>query len=465
VLLDVFCYFLDDTPQHWTTLVHVCRKWRRIVFASHQALNLRLFCTYGTPVPKALDCWPAALPIIVEYGGSPGLDPPAPEDEYDIISALKRYARVRSIRLTVTSSLLEKIPTISDPFLELEELALLSQDNVQMTLPCTFRWGPRLRTLRLTRIAFPSLPLLISSCHGLVDLQLHEIPLAGYFSPEAFANALTGLTQLQSLSLHFFSHPLLNETDFPPQTGEHILLPALIRLRYLGTSEYLDSLVARIHAPHLGDIEIVFVNTPISDLSQLREFIGHIEMHKSHRRARITSSERTISISLIQPGASTSLKVHLFCERVTVQLDSMSRLCTYFASFLLHVEDLYIDVNQKLRWDDHLHTSEALDSFIGVKWFHVSGDSSIGIVRALDLPSRRCETVLPALHKLYICLPGPRPAPLMEAIASLMTSRQLSDHPIAVEYQQLRNEGELRGAGTIDPQYLHNMSTARSRLE
>jgi hypothetical protein len=69
-------------------LVHICRKWRRIVFfASQRALRLRLFCTHGTPVLTTLDWWPA-LPIVVEYGGSPTLDPPAPEDEDNIVVAL-----------------------------------------------------------------------------------------------------------------------------------------------------------------------------------------------------------------------------------------------------------------------------------------------------------------------------------------------------------------------------------------
>ena len=84
--------------------MHICRKWRRIVFASQRALQLRLLFTHGTPVLKTLDCWPT-LSIVVQYGGSPALDPPAPEDEDDIMAALKQSDRVRSISLTVTSSL------------------------------------------------------------------------------------------------------------------------------------------------------------------------------------------------------------------------------------------------------------------------------------------------------------------------------------------------------------------------
>ncbi|KAH9968522.1 hypothetical protein BGW80DRAFT_1337992, partial [Lactifluus volemus] len=37
-------------PWKWHRLVHVCRRWRHIIFDSPRSLDLQLFCTYGTPV-------------------------------------------------------------------------------------------------------------------------------------------------------------------------------------------------------------------------------------------------------------------------------------------------------------------------------------------------------------------------------------------------------------------------------
>ena len=68
VLLIIFCYYLDTSPRLWPRLAHICRRWRRVVFVFQRTLRLRLFCTYGTPVVKSLDCWPT-LPIVVWYGG------------------------------------------------------------------------------------------------------------------------------------------------------------------------------------------------------------------------------------------------------------------------------------------------------------------------------------------------------------------------------------------------------------
>jgi len=45
--------------------VHVCRKWRNIVFASPCRLDLRLFCDARTPVRETLDVWPL-LPIVTK---------------------------------------------------------------------------------------------------------------------------------------------------------------------------------------------------------------------------------------------------------------------------------------------------------------------------------------------------------------------------------------------------------------
>ena len=54
------------------------------------------------------------------------LNPPAPEDEENIMAALEQSDHVGSIRLSVTRTLLKHLSTISEPFPNLEELALQS---------------------------------------------------------------------------------------------------------------------------------------------------------------------------------------------------------------------------------------------------------------------------------------------------------------------------------------------------
>ena len=447
VLLRIFRYYLDASPRLWPSLVHICRQWRRIVFAFQRPLHLRLFCTYGIPVSKTLDYWPT-LPIVVNFGGPPALDPPAPEDEDNIVAALKQSCRVISISLTFTSSLLKKFSTVGRPFSKLEDLVIFSQDGTHLTLPSTFRWGLRLRSLHLTRIASPVLTRLLYSSKNLVDLRLHEVFNTWHISPTTLVDALSRMTQLQSLSLHFLS--TANHIVFPFPSGERITLPALTRLHLRGVDAYSEGLVARIGAPCLRDIEITFFDKHIFAVPKLREFIDRIEMLKSHRRADILSSERAIAITLTQPGVPTCLKLQVLCKTLRSQPFFMAQICGHFSAFFHRVEDLRISTERPSTVQHGGNRGQWLGiirRFRGTKWFHVAGDHSTNVVRALQLSDKQREPVLPALHKLYIREPEPRCVPLREAVLLFMHSCWLSGHFRAVEYERLPND-RLRGAGT-----------------
>ncbi|KAH9171656.1 hypothetical protein EDB89DRAFT_1080950 [Lactarius sanguifluus] len=289
------------------------------------------------------------------------------------MAVLKPSGRVSSINLTATKSLLKRLSSIKRPFSELEDLVLLSRDGVLLTLPNAFRWGPRLRCLHSTRIAVPGLLQLLCSSTNLVDLRPHEVIDYCQFPPEALAIALSEMAQLRSLSLHF-----LSTADYPvllTHSWGRAVLPVLSRLNFRGLSEYLECLVARINAPRLGDIELTFLNLnqDIVGFSKLREFIDRIETHKSHRRAHILSSGRAISISLTQPGAPARIKLQLLCEPLGDQLLSMTRVCDHLSASLFNVEDLCISMTRPSRrgGSDDNGWQDLLDSFTGVKWFHI----------------------------------------------------------------------------------------------
>ena len=447
VLLKIFRYFLDVSPRHWPRLVHTCHKWRDIVFASHRTLQLRLFCTYGTPVQKTLYCWPPALRIVMEYGGSPGLDPPAPEDENNIMALLLEQSfRVTSISLTITSSLLKKLSAIECPLFEVENLNLLSESpvSVPLILLRIFCLGPRLSCLRLSRIALPAFLPLLHTSRNLEDLQLHDVLAPWPISPAKFTDFLSGMAQLRSLSLHLLSTA---DTISPsPLPRERVILRVLNRFNFRGTTKYLEDMVARIDAPSLLDIEIASSDDTIFDLSNLSQFIGRVELPKSYHRAHILSSEGDISISFIQTGTPTCLRLKLLSKSLRLQLSSMARIRAHFHVLLFNVEDLCIDVTRQSRERGRLYGEawlEIIASFTSVKWFHASKDLLTLAFHALQSPHTRRYTVLPVLHKLYLSQPGSPHAPLMDEIVSLMISRRLSGHPIVVEYEKPYDHKEL----------------------
>jgi hypothetical protein len=423
VLREIFRYLLEVSPRFWPILVHICRRWRRIVFTSHRALHLRLFCTHRTPLLKALDCWPP-LPIVVEYGGSPALDPPVPEDEGDILAALKHCRRVASISLTITRSLRNRFYAIKGPFSELEHLALLSHDGVQVALPSKFQLGPQLRSLHLTGVSPLGLPGFLFPSIGLVDIQLHEIP-GDCFSQKRLLNALSGMTRLRSLSLRFLhttAHIAVSQTP-----RHRVVLPALTRLKYRGPGECLNAI---LDAPRLQDLDITFSDCPISGVSSLPAL--HKEMQTSYRQSDILFSDTSVSISLSQPS-STYLKWKVLCEPFSCQLSSIAHICTSLSACLPSVEDLSISATQPSSDTDHKELLKLIHAFRGTKRFRVAGGSDFLTDIASVLQSSR--TVLPALQKLCVRKPKSSFAPLAAAAASIMHSRRLSGNFIAVEYE------------------------------
>ena len=110
VLLENFDLYVDQAPKDdeieaWHTLVHVCQKWRNVVFESPHRLNISLVRTARKPVRQMLAAWPP-LPIVVKQHGRTmslwGVD--------NIVAALERNDQIRGIDLwRVLNFILEKV--------------------------------------------------------------------------------------------------------------------------------------------------------------------------------------------------------------------------------------------------------------------------------------------------------------------------------------------------------------------
>jgi hypothetical protein len=252
VLLEIFYFYVGEAQriQAWESLVHVCSRWRSVVFGSPNHLDLGLVCTAKTPARDRLDVWPE-LPLHIQGDDFEGID--------NIIAVVERRNRVRVIDLTWVSSLhLENLlAAMQDPFPELTDLVLWS--NGEVALPDSFLGGsaPRLRFLWLDHAPFPGLQKLLLSATHIAILRLEDIPHSGYISPEAMATALSTLTHLDSLILGFqspFSRP--DPASQPPPSPTRIVLSALTYFEFKGDSEYVDDLMAYIDAPRLNELRL-----------------------------------------------------------------------------------------------------------------------------------------------------------------------------------------------------------------
>jgi hypothetical protein len=113
--------FYKKPMEKWQTLVHVCRRWRRLVFGSPRRLKLRLVCSPTTPARDTLDVWPP-LPIFI------GCNDKGEEAAGDISTVLERRDRVIKVHLFTLndSDLEETLATMQVPFPELTDLLLYS---------------------------------------------------------------------------------------------------------------------------------------------------------------------------------------------------------------------------------------------------------------------------------------------------------------------------------------------------
>ena len=178
--------WISDVVWKWHILLHVCRRWRHITFASPLRLHLQILCTHGTPVRKSLDIWPT-FPIVIGYAGfrHGRLRDVVPTDEDNVIAALEHTSRVCEIRLNVMGAQLGRIATVmQEPFPALTHLFLSSQDRNVPVLSGQFlgQSAPCLQQLSLNCIPFPALPIPLPSASDLITLKLYNIPQTGYIS-------------------------------------------------------------------------------------------------------------------------------------------------------------------------------------------------------------------------------------------------------------------------------------------
>ena len=161
VLLCIFDSYRRDSESRlgiwpWDDLVHICRRWRRIVFAFPGYLDLHLRCRSKTDAQEKLDIWPT-LPLgIYSSLCDEGVD------EDDIIGTLERRDSITRTHLREFnhSQLKKCIALMQEPFTVLKSLELVAGDTMTfVTASDAFKFlggsAPLLQRISLHDILFP----------------------------------------------------------------------------------------------------------------------------------------------------------------------------------------------------------------------------------------------------------------------------------------------------------------------
>jgi len=421
ILLEVFYLAcVDDDYKNryswkptWERLVHVCRRWRYIVFAAPRRLDLRLIYGGGRSVNRMWDVWPA-LPIVIRTTSRRF-------DDNNIIAAFKHNDRISGIDISYIScgASLKLGEIMQGPYPALTDLQLSSLGNDASGISNSFLGGPqaapRLRSLDLAGVAFPALPKLLLSSTGLVCLSLWEIPPRGYFSAEAMVDCLSSMMDLEQLRIDFTCcRPGPRRRQSPPA---RTVLPVLYSFTFRGLIKHLEDVYAMIVAPLLKYIHLEFSDPVIFDISTISPSIGSKELFRALDQAHMLLNGFTVEITLSSRNGTIGGRLFMLifkCNDSGWRLQSLtqdhrpfsprSRLAEFDRLNDLPFKDKYClyGIRRRIgnaRW------LELLRLFTSVENLYLSERVAVLAVPAMqELAAREgvATRVLPALQNLFI---------------------------------------------------------------
>ena len=389
------------TAWKWHTLVHVCRRWRQIIFASPNRLDLRILCTHRTPVRKSLDIWPP-FPIAVDYGYHWISIQVAHDDEDNIIAALEHPDRVRYLGLDLTGMQLEKmIPVMQDSFPVLISLDIYLNDGYSLVLPADYLGGsaPCLQEIKFSNFPYPALPTLLLSTTDLVTLHLYDIPPDGYISSEVMVASLVMLPRLKDLIIHFEFFFTQRDPTLPlPPPTTRAILPALTSFKFQGTGEYLEALVAPIDGPQLNWIHIEYLNDSVDlPVAEFSKFFDRSSIPGTvPTLAEVRFDRLTVTFDMYRNANHLRSDYHhpishLACgdTRIHWQVPKMARMFSQFSAILSTITHLKLFAPSAE--DRHFEAT-------GAEWLHFL--SQFSTVQALYISRAFAKHVALALENI-----------------------------------------------------------------
>ncbi|KAI9443685.1 hypothetical protein F5148DRAFT_789137 [Russula earlei] len=424
--------------KEWHTLVHVCQRWRHVVFASPRRLNVRVVYTGKRPISELLDVWPV-LPVVI------GCGPTSSNTRWENVAvALESEHRHRLCQINLwdipTSHCERLAAAMQKPFPELTFLRFSVATNTVTSLPDSFLRGsaPLLGYLWLDKCPFPGIPKLLLSSKQLVHLYLFNIPNSGYISPQDLVTALSVLSRLETLHLGFPSR--LYPASRPPPPLTRSVLPALDELAFQGVHEYLEDLLAQIEVPLLNKLDITFFMDINFVLPQLHRLISRVESFNSCDRAIVHTSDRAIQFSISSgPNRFPDLSLKIICSELDSQLASLAQVCSPSFTFLSTLVQLDIvdDDGPLIHWKRDIETTqwlELLAPFTAMKDLRLTPQVASHVGQALEeLTGERVTEVLPALQNIFLKAFGVSGS-VPRYLEGFVAARNLSRHPVVVRY-------------------------------
>jgi hypothetical protein len=414
----------------WFRLIHVCKRWRVVMFASSSRLDLCFVLSRneGGNMKTIMSRHFPPLPIDINYKYRGAVKT---KDMGRMLAALKRPDRIRGITLSGTAANLDKFfMAATCPFPALESLALRNHYD-QLKIPATFLKGsnPHLRSLELHTISLPSTSRLLLSAPALTYLSLG---IDNHVGPLPVVSFLLSL--LQSMPclcrLELLTCPSIDDQVQPTEPKNIFTLSKLTRFRYAGFGGFLIALMAGFSAPSLRDIDIGFYSPPVMHFSR---FIKGIEEH--YHAAQLIVEPMNFRFLFFGCAENDHLpRFNLSSPRQ----ESIMHFSSEFSTKLTTVKELAVIL---LHTDDDpsggiIPWRNFLLHFPSVKALRLEGTNNLRIASALHQDHEEPNPAfLPVLEEIELCVglysPPQGPSEL-EVFQPFVSARQRADLLVSV---------------------------------
>jgi hypothetical protein len=456
---------IETRGRWWYTLVHVCQRWRSIIFRSASYLGVFLVCTYGTPVADMLEHSPP-LPLAIHYT-TEGREITT-DDEQGITFALKQRDRVLRVRLTMPdTSLLEKFIAVMDeeyPILEHLNIGSQIEDvSTILIIPETLQ-APHLRLLWLRGFALPMGSLLITTAVSLVTLFLVMVHPSMFFHPNTLLQWISLMPQLERLAIYFdFLIPnrnveiqLMHTPIIAPVT-----LPNLRYFQFHGVSTYLEALVHRITTPRLEKLNIEFINQLTFFVPCLLEFLNTTE-NLRFDSATFGFFDGEVNVALSYRGeAEFAFGLRIYCWHLDWQVSSMAQISNSLSQMFSAVEhlDLIHEVHGRSSEEhnqvDRTEWRKHLGPFTNVKTLSIDNGLVEDLSHCLQLEGGELPLeLLPELQELTYS----GSAETGDGFTSFIDARQNAGRPVTLVRQLFKPNQHSSG-----PSFISTVTSAGSK--
>jgi hypothetical protein len=424
--------------QWWFKLIHVCKRWRAVIFASFFRLGLCFVLKpkMGGHMKTIMSRHFPPLPIQIKYDKRD--QNLTPKDMSRVLAALKRPDRIRGISFTGNSDNIGKLfKATKCPFPALESLELYVERCTTLSIPVTFLKGSdlHLRTLSLRHFSLSSTSRFISSIPTLTHLSL--VLFADIGLPSAmlqFFSNLQGMPCLSHLDLGVTRY--ITDLVQPTKPKDNFPLSKLTSFRYHGHSAFLNTLMAEFVAPSLRDVDIQLQDTTLPPIPYLPQFINDIAEHCHIVRLRLdTYSAQFSSLGHSEYADHHSPRFSLYSRHFPESMMQMSgALYSKFVPTKLSViflDDVYTG-------EDFIPWRRFFLQFPSVKVLQMCGIDNLRVASAFHEGHEGLDPAfLPALEEIELCMGSTHRRPESQctelvAFESFISARQQAGLPVKI---------------------------------